>query len=178
MYHVTSRGNRQQTIFVHDRDRRFFLGLLAIICSHRRWACQGYCLMSNHYHVVVETPDADLSAGMQALNGEYAHYFNAVHGTVGHLFQARFHAVLVESDPHLAELSRYLALNPVRAGLARAARGWRWSSYPAIAADRSSPAFVDVQAILRLFGRDPERARTSFVRFVEEGEPTLSDLLR
>jgi putative transposase len=139
VYHVTSRGNRQQPIFVDDRDRHFFLGLLATICGRRRWSCRGYCLMTNHYHLVMETPDADLSAGMQALNGEYAHYFNFVHGTVGHVFQARFHAVLVESDPHLAELSRYLALNPVRAGLARAARDWRWSSYPAIAEDRSSP---------------------------------------
>jgi REP element-mobilizing transposase RayT len=174
IYHVTSRGNRQQPIFLEGRDYRFFLGLLGIVCSRRGWGCRGYCLMSNHYHVVVETPDADLSAGMQALNGEYAHYFNVVHGTVGHLFQARFHAVLVESDPHLAELSRYLALNPVRAGLARAARDWRWSTYPAIAEDRSSPAFVDVRAILGLFGRDRERARASFVRFVEDGGLTLS----
>jgi putative transposase len=178
VYHVTSRGNRQQPIFVDDRDRHFFLGLLATICGRRRWSCRGYCLMTNHYHLVMETPDADLSAGMQALNGEYAHYFNFVHGTVGHVFQARFHAVLVESDPHLAELSRYLALNPVRAGLARAARDWRWSSYPAIAEDRSSPTFVDVQAILGLFGRHNERARASFVRFVEDGGPTLPDPLR
>lgn len=132
--------------------------------------------MSNHYHFVVATPDADLSAGMQTLNGEYAHYFNLVHRAVGHLFQGRFLAVLVESDPHLAELSRYLALNPVRAGLAATARGWRWSSYPAIAEGRSSPAFVDVQRILGLFGRDPERARRSFVRFVEDGGQTLPGL--
>ena len=177
VYHVTSRGNRQEPIFVHDRDRRFFLGLLAAICKQRRWSCRGYCLMSNHYHVVVATPDADLSAGMHALNGEYAHYFNAVHGTVGHVFQARFHAVLVESDPHLAELARYLALNPVRAGLARTARDWQWSSFPAIANRLRSPAFVDVTAILELFGRDPERSRASFVRFVEDGEPTPPDSL-
>lgn len=119
VYHVTSRGNRREPIFVHDRDRRFFVGLLAAVCTDRRWSCRGYCLMPNHYHVVVATPDTDLSAGMHALNGEYAHYFNAVHGTVGHVFQARFHAVLVESDP--------------------------------------------------------ERSRASFVRFVEDGEPTHSD---
>ena len=175
VYHVTSRGNRRQQIFVDDRDREFFLGMLATICARRGWSCRGYCLMSNHYHVVVETPHADLSAGMQALNGEYAHYFNFVHGAVGHLFQARFHAVLVESDPHLAELSRYLALNPVRAGLARTARDWRWSSYPAIADSRSSPEFVDVQAILVLFGPEQDRARASFVRFVEDGELALPD---
>jgi putative transposase len=178
VYHVTSRGNRQQPIFVEDRDRRFFLGLLAMVCGRRRWTCRGYCLMSNHYHLVVETPDGDLSAGMHTLNGEYAHYFNFAHGLVGHLFQARFHAVLVESDPHLAELARYLARNPVRAGLARRARDWRWSSYPAIALKRPSPAFVDVPAILALFGRDGDRALASFVRFVEEGEPAYPDALR
>ena len=177
VYHVTSRGNRQQPIFLDDRDRHFFLGLLATICGRRRWSCRGYCLMSNHYHLVVATPNGDLSAGMHMLNGEYAHYFNFVHRVVGHVFQARFHAVLVESDPHLAELSRYLAGNPVRAGLARSARDWPWSSYRAIAEDRPSPAFVDVPAILGLFGRDRERARASFIRFVEEGEPAYSDTL-
>lgn len=178
VYHVTSRGNRQQPIFVDDRDREFFLGMLATICARRRWSCRGYCLMSNHYHVVVETPHADLSAGMQALNGEYAHYFNVVHGVVGHLFQARFFAVLVESDPHLAELSRYLALNPVHAGLAATPRAWHWSSYPAIAAGRSSPRFVDVRSILGLFGRDTRRARQAFVRFVEVDAVTLPGMSR
>ena len=178
LYHVTSRGNRKQPIFVVDRDRRFFLGLLAMICGRRSWSCRGYCLMSNHYHLVVETPNGDLSAGMHALNGEYAHYFNFAHGVVGHLFQTRFHAVLVESDPHLAELVRYLALNPVRAGLARGAREWRWSSYPAIAMKRPSPAFVDVPGILGVFGHDEERARASFVRFVEGSELAEPDVLR
>lgn len=167
VYHVTSRGNRRQPVFVDGRDREFFLGMLAITCARRRWSCRGYCLMPNHYHLVVETPDADLSSGMQGLNGEYAHHFNFFHGIDGHLFQGRFHAVLVESDPHLAELSRYIALNPVRAGLAATARDWRWSSYPAIAEGRPSPTFVDVQGILGLFGRDPERARKSLVEFVE-----------
>lgn len=178
VYHVTSRGNRKQPIFVDDHDRRFFLGLLSTICARRRWSCRGYCLMSNHYHLVVQTPSGDLSAGMHGLNGEYAHYFNFAHSLVGHVFQARFHAVLVESDPHLAELARYLALNPVRAGLARRARDWQWSSYRAIAMKRSSPTFVDVRGILGLFGHDRERARASFVRFVEDGELTYPGALQ
>ncbi|MGH3015056.1 MAG: REP-associated tyrosine transposase [Gaiellaceae bacterium] len=178
VYHVTSRGNRRQPVFVDRRDREFFLEMLAIICARRRWRCRGYCLMPNHYHLVVETPDADLSSGMQGLNGEYAHHFNFLHGTDGHLFQGRFHAVLVESDPHLAELSRYLALNPVCAGLAATARAWRWSSYPAIAEGRPSPPFVDVQGILEPFGRDYERARRSFVRFVEGDGVTLPGMSR
>jgi len=167
IYHVTARGNRRQPLFLDDHDHELFLGMLSTLGVRRRWRCHGYCLMPNHYHVVIETPDGDLSPGMQYLNGVYADHFNFFHGTDGHLFQGRFHAVLVESDPHLAELSRYLALNPVRAGLAATARDWRWSSYPAIAAGRRSPGFVDVQGILGLFGRNPERARKSLVDFVE-----------
>jgi putative transposase len=178
VYHVTSRGNRRQPVFVDGRDRKFFLEMLAIVCARRRWRCRGYCLMPNHYHLVVQTRDADLSAGMQGLNGEYAHHFNFFHGTDGHLFQGRFHAVLVESDPHLAELSRYLALNPVRAGLAATARAWRWSSYPAIAEGRPSPPFLDVEGILGLFGREPERARRSFVHFVEGDDVTVPGMSR
>jgi REP element-mobilizing transposase RayT len=176
IYHVTSRGNRRQPVFLDDRDRDVFLGMLATLGVRRRWRCHGYCLMPNHYHLVIETPQADLSSGMQFLNGGYADHFNFRHRMDGHLFQGRFHAVLVETDPHLAELSRYLALNPVRAGLAAGARGWRWSSYPAIAEGRPSPPFVDVDAILGLFGRDPERARRSFVDFVEG--PGHGDLRR
>jgi len=172
IYHVTARGNRRQPLFLEDRDRELFLAILATLGLRRAWRFHGYCLMPNHYHLVIETPNADLSAGMQYLNGVYADSFNYFHGTDGHLFQGRFHAVLVESDPHLAELSRYLALNPVRAGLAVTARDWRWGSYPAVAAGGGSPPFVDVQGILGLFGRNPERARRAFVRFVEsDGVP-------
>ena len=173
IYHVTSRGNRRQPIFLDDPDRELFLGMVAALGVRRHWRCHGYCLMPNHYHLVIETPHADLSPGMQFLNGGYADHFNFRHGTDGHLFQGRFHAVLVESDPHLAELARYLALNPVRAGLAATARAWRWSSYPAIADGRSSPRFVDVQRVLGLFGRDVPRARRAFVRFVEGEEMAL-----
>ena len=167
IYHVTSRGNRRQPIFLDDRDRRLFLEMVAVLTVHRGWACLGYCLMPNHYHLVVQTPNADLSAGMKWLNGGYAQSFNFFHRVDGHVFQGRFYAVLVESDPHLAELVRYLALNPVRAGLAETARQWRWSSYPAIAAGRPSARFVAADAILSLFGSDPTRARRSFVDFVE-----------
>lgn len=167
IYHVTSRENRRQPIFLDDRDRRLFLELLAVLGVHRRWRFLGYCLMPNHYHLVLRTPNADLSAGMHWLNGGYAQSFNFFHGLDGHVFQGRFHARLVESDPHLAELARYLALNPVKAGLVETARQWRWGSYPAIAAGRPSPRFVAVDALLGLFGPDPARARTSLVDFVE-----------
>ena len=168
---MTSRGNRRQILFINDLDRELFLGLLATISALRGWKCRGYCLMPNHYHLVLQTPNADLSAGMQRLNSEYAQCCNYFHGTDGHLFQGRFHAVLVESDWHLAELSRYLALNPVRAGLAATAREWPWSSYVAIAEDRPPPPFLAVESILAFFGRDRETARRSFLDFVDGGSP-------
>ncbi|MGH3007626.1 MAG: REP-associated tyrosine transposase [Gaiellaceae bacterium] len=171
IYHVTSRGNRRQTVFANDLERELFLALLATVSALRSWKCHGYCLMPNHYHLVLQTPNADLSGGMQRLNGEYAQCFNYFHGTDGHLFQGRFHAVLVESDWHLAELSRYLALNPVRAGLAATAREWRWSSYPAMAEGRPSLPFVAAESVLEFFGRDLETARKSFVDFVDGSSP-------
>jgi putative transposase len=123
--------------------------------------------MPNHYHLVLETPNADLPEGMQLLNGEYAQCFNRFHGYDGHVFRGRYYAVLIESDWHLAELSRYLALNPVRAGLTRSARQWQWSSYQAIAEGTAAPPFLTVEPVLAFFGHNLEGARTAFVDFVE-----------
>ena len=114
LYHVFARGNRKQSIFLADGDRSLFLDLLRKVKSRHAWEIHGYCLMNTHYHLLVETPAADLSVGMQRLNGEYAQWFNRGYGFVGHLFQGRFQAVLVESDGHLLELSRYLALKAFR----------------------------------------------------------------
>jgi putative transposase len=118
IYHVTCRGNRKEPIFLSDGDRILLLELVKKVRARRRWLIHSYCLMQNHYHLLLETPEADLSAGMQTINGEYAQWFNRDYGFVGHVFQGRFHAVLVESDWHLLELTRYIAMNPVRAGLA------------------------------------------------------------
>lgn len=173
IYHVTSRGNRRQETFVDSRDYQVFLALLAAISIRREWRCRGYCLMPNHYHLVLETPGADLSEGMQHLNGEYAQCFNRFHGYDGHVFQGRYYSILVESDWHLAELSRYLALNPVRAGLTRSAREWRWSSYRAMAEGTAAPPFLTVEPVLAFFGHSVERARKAFVDFVEGTLPLV-----
>ena len=122
--------------------------------------------MPNHYHLVVETPRADISRGMQRLNSGHAAWFNRRHGVGGHLFQGRFHAVLVESTAHLLELVRYLALNPVRGGLCRHPGGWRWSSYQAMTGAQRAPRFLTVNSILRNFGDEPARARERFADFV------------
>jgi REP-associated tyrosine transposase len=124
--------------------------------------------MPNHYHLVVETPEPDLSAGMQWLNGRYAQAFNHRHGLDGHLFQGRFHSLLVESDWHLLELSRYLALNPVKAELCRHPRQWAWGSYPAIAGLVRPRRFLAPDRTLAPFGRTRATARRRFEEFVND----------
>ena len=152
-------------MFADNPDRHFFLTLLGMVASRLSWRCQGYCLLPNHYHLVIETPNADLSAGMRELNGEYAQWFNRRHSVDGHLFQGRFHSVLVESQWHLVELVRYLALNPVRAGLCADPMDWPWASFPFLAGGRAGPRFLDKQSVLSLFGRDPVRAREALRAF-------------
>jgi putative transposase len=122
--------------------------------------------MPNHYHLVVQIANADLSVGMHRLNSSYAHHFNERHGLDGHLFQSRFHSVLVESDWHLLELSRYLALNPVRAGLCEDPSMWPWSSYAAVAGENSPDGFLNIDRLLAHFGVDRDRAQHSFRSFV------------
>jgi putative transposase len=168
LYHVFSRGNRKQAIFISDRDRTLFLALLRKIKTRRRWTLHGYCLMQNHYHLVVETPEPDLSVGMRHLNGEYAQWFNREYGFVGHLFQGRFQAIQVESDGHLLELSRYLALNPVSAGLCLAPTLWPWSSFAETLRPRTT-SLVSAKRVLAFFGPDEERAAKAFRTFVEDG---------
>jgi REP element-mobilizing transposase RayT len=155
-------------IFTTDGDRVLFLEILRQVVARRSWQLFAYCLMHNHYHLVLRTPDADLPAGMQALNGDYAQCFNKLHGLVGHVFQGRYHAVLVESDWHFLQLARYLALNPVRAGLCSSPAEWPWGSYRDIASGKASSP-TSSERTLRHFGRDLGVARAAFIEFVEGG---------
>jgi putative transposase len=168
-YHVTSRGNRRQLIFLDDGDRRFFLALLDRVVRHLPWRLHGYCLLETHYHLVIEASVAHLSAGMWRLNGTYAQCFNSRHGLDGHLFQGRFYAGAVEADGHLLELTRYLALNPVRAGLCSGPAGWPWSSYAALAGLRTAEPFLRIDRVLRSFSADRGRAQEILRRFVADG---------
>ena len=128
-YHVTSRGNRRQSIYHDDDDRRWFLAQRDRIVARCGWRLHSYCLMNNHFHLLIETPRPNLSAGMQRLKCEYAAYFNARHLLEGHLFKQRFDSRLIESEDHLDEVLRYIALNPVRAGLCEHPSEWPWSSF-------------------------------------------------
>jgi REP element-mobilizing transposase RayT len=170
IFHITARGNRLQPIFLCDRDRVHFLVLLATLVAARGWKVHAYCLMTNHYHLLVETPNGDLSAGLQWLNGRYAQWFNYVHGFSGHLFQGRFYSVLVESQHHLLELSRYIVLNPVRAGICRRAQDWPWSSYRECVQSASKASFLEVEWLVLQFGSNLEVARRRYATFVEEAQ--------
>ena len=139
IYHVTSRGNAHQAIVEDDADRFEFFAVLTGVLERYGWLCHAYCLMDNHYHLMVETPDGNLARGMARLNGLYTQRFNRRHQRIGHLFQGRYKAILVERESYLLELCRYLVLNPVRAGLVRRAAAYRWSSYRATAGDEPAP---------------------------------------
>ena len=116
VYHLTSRGNARQKVFFTDADRELFLKTLTRVVRRYDWVCHAYCLMANQFHLLVETPKANLSIGMRQLNGIYAQSFNRRHNRTGHLFQGRFKAILVERESHLLELCRYVVLNPARNG--------------------------------------------------------------
>ena len=170
LYHVTSRGSARQPIFMSDKDRSDFLDTLADVVGRYRWICPAYCLMDNHYHLVVETPQANLSRGMRQLNGVYTQVFNRRHGRVGHLFQGRYKAVLVEKESYLLELARYVVLNPVRAGLVSHPGDWKWSSYRATVGEEEPPPFLTVDWILGQFSERQPEAQKAYRSFVAEGK--------
>jgi putative transposase len=169
LYHVTSRGNAHESIFLDDGDRSRFLEILADVLKRFGWICHAYCLMTNHYHLLIETPDAGLSRGMQLLNGVYTQWFNRRHDRVGHLLQGRFKAILVEKESHLLALVRYVVLNPVRAKMVRSVRDWPWSSYRATAGQTEVPEFLTVDWVLSQLDPDRERAIRAYRRFIRQG---------
>jgi len=169
IYHITSRGNARQKIFLDDSDYLSFFSILGDVSGAFGWQCYAYCLMPNHYHLVLTTPTGELSRGMRQINGVYAQRFHFRHDSVGHVFQGRFKSIVVDREPYLLELCRYVVLNPVRAGLVKKCEGWRWSSYPATLGLGPKPSFLASDWLLGQFGKTPGRARSAFVKFVEDG---------
>ena len=169
LYHVTSRGNRQENIYLDDVDRSGFLAVLGNVCDRFQWTLHAYCLMTNHYHLVLETVDANLSRGMRQLNGVYTQRFNRHHGCVGHVFQGRYKAILVQKDAYLLALSRYVVLNPVRAQLVDQPGDWSWSSYRAMIGLEPAPAWLTTDWVLSQFGHERTQAIRVYIRFVWEG---------
>ena len=169
LYHVTSRGNERKNIYASGEDRKRFLEILAMAVDRYGWICHAYCLMENHYHIVVETPRGNLSNGMRQLNGVYTQYFNIKHRRNGHLFQGRFKAVLVEKETHLLELTRYVVLNPVKAKICDMAGAYEWSSYNSMIGVAKKPVFLFTDWILSQFGSNRKIAVRKYEEFVNEG---------
>jgi putative transposase len=169
VYHVTARGNAREKIFFDDQDRETFISILEAVVKRYNWLCHAYCLMDNHYHLLIETPDANLSMGMRQLNGIFTQKHNRKHNRIGHVFQGRFKAILVDKDNHLLELCRYLVLNPVRAGMVEEAEKWPWSSYLATAGLKPVPVCLSVDWILGLFGSKRKAAQKMYRELVQEG---------
>jgi len=169
LYHVTSRGNARSEIYLDDEDRLNWLALFNDVCSRFNWVCHAYCLMSNHYHVVAETVEGNLAKGMRQLNGVYTQTFNRRHQRVGHVFQGRYKAILVEKDSYLLELSRYVVLNPVRAHRVKDVADWPWSSYCATIIQAQPLPSLQVDGLLSQFGSNREQAIARYQNFVRAG---------
>jgi len=169
IYHLGSRGVRRLPVFTDDRDRLVFLDWLDLTVERYEWELHTYCLMTNHFHLLLTTPQANVSAGMQYLNSCYAQWFDWRHGFEGHVFERRFWSKLITTDEHLFETARYIVLNPVRAGLCSSAGEWRWSSYRStVTGVRDGPRLSPW--LIGQFGRTAEEARAAFARFVRGGE--------
>ncbi|MCW2994204.1 MAG: toxin RelE [Conexibacter sp.] len=150
MFHVYARGNRKADISRDDVDCRTYVGLLGAVVTRMRWTCLAYCLMPNHVHLLLTTPEPNLGRGMQRLHGRYAETFNARHGEVGHVFQGRYGAVAVTDDAQLLTTVGYIAANPVSAGLVADPAAWRWSSHRAISGLEVAPPWLAAGTLLEL----------------------------
>jgi REP element-mobilizing transposase RayT len=166
-YHVTLRGARQLPIYFDDRDRRLFLSLLKRVVRKFGWRCYAWCLMDNHFHLLIELTRPSLSNGMFTLNYAYACWLNRRHGYKGHAFDRRFGARWIETTPHLLGASRYIVLNPVRAGVCPRPEDHPWSSYRGLVG-LEPPLFEESEWLLAQFGQTRERAIENYIAFVED----------
>lgn len=184
VYHVTARGNLRRDIYLDDDDRRAFLGILADACDRDSLVCHAFCLMDNHYHLLVETPLANIGTAMHRLNCLYANRFNRMHEREGHVFERPYRAWVMRGGRREMEAARYIARNPIRAGLCAAAEAWPWSSYAATVGLVPRPGFVSTARVRMWFGGDDDEALDRYRSFVESGvdqpyaRPSLDHLLR
>ena len=168
IHHVVARGNAGQTIFRDDEDGQVFLSRLSHVCGELGWTCWSYCLMNNHYHLLLHTAHPNLSAGMRDVNSGFARRWHKRHYTGGHLFQGRFFSSLIQRDAHALAVARYIAMNPVHAGLCDSPEEWVWSSHRDACAGIRSGA-CDPRPLLEHFGGDPSAACDAYRRFVSDG---------
>jgi putative transposase len=174
VYHVTSRGNEKRAIYQDDMDRQMFLDILHKVNKRYNWHCHAYCLMTNHYHLLIETPDGNLSKGMRQINGVYTQGFNRRHERSGHLFQGRYKSILIQKESHLLEVCRYVVLNPVRAKMTQAPEEWKWGSYRStVGIDKAHPCLTP-DWILGRFAQRRRAARRMYQEFVLAGIGDIS----
>ncbi len=184
VYHVTARGNVRQDIYLGDEDREAFLGFVSQAHERERLICHAYCLMGNHYHLLVETPEANLGSAMHRINCLHANRFNRVYGRQGHVFERPYRAWIMHGGRRELETARYIARNPVRAGLCASPELWPWSSYAATIGLAECPSFLSTERLASWFGTDANEARERYRAFVESGtdapyeRPALESLLR
>jgi putative transposase len=166
VHHVFARGNNRRVIYVDDADRQRYLRLLGMTVARKRWTCLGYCLMQNHVHLLIETPEPNLGAGMAYVHSLYAQTFNERHGFVGHVFQGRYGATRVRSDEQLWTVARYIARNPVEAGLCERPDEWLWSSHTAVLSGLS-PSWLNTARLLEFLGSAIAEGRRSYASLTE-----------
>jgi REP element-mobilizing transposase RayT len=168
LYHVFARGNARAAIFDDDADYATNLGMLTKTIKRFDWLCHSFCLMPNHFHLLLETPEPNLAAGMHVLNLSYARYFNWRYRRVGHLFQGPYKSIAIRDDDHFLEVTRYLALNPVRAGLVTDPADWRWTSFRATAGTEAVPEFLQTDRVRSFFRSQHSSGGVEFAAFVRE----------
>lgn len=175
-YHVTSKGTNEQAVFLDDEDRAVFLNVLDGVVSRFGWLVHSYVMMENHYHLVVEVPNANLSKGMRQLNGVYTQHFNRRHGREGSLFQGRFRSILFEPVDYLLPLCRHVVLNPVRVKETRSPNTYRWSSHRATAGAMKCPGWLATESVLSSFGKRLKENQTKYKEYVKAGVGEASPL--
>ena len=169
-YHVMARGVRKSYLFVDDVDRRRFLKLVTVAVERYGCLCYAYCLMGNHFHLVIQTPRANISSFMQHLNGGYAKYFNWRHKYTGHVYEGRFKSPVIEDSLYLGNAIAYIARNPVEALLVKSAEEWKWSSYRATVGKCVCPGFLTLDWLSRAFQAESlEASRHLFSMAVDDG---------
>ena len=181
-YHIMSRGNERSDIFKNKQDYQNFLTIFSDVIERYNWQSFAYCLMPNHYHLLIKTHKPNLSLGMRQLNGKYTQEFNIKHKRVGHLFQGRFKSVLVEEENYKNELIRYINLNPKRANLVKSLKNWKYNSYLEIIGEKNKTNGVDIKAVLDQFDEESQdRARINYLEYIHskvEEDPSIDNLKR
>ena len=180
-YHIMSRGNDGNTIFQNTKDYNIFLETFADVLQDYNWICYAYCLMPNHYHLLVKTPDPNLSMGMRQLNGKYTQKFNIKNKKNGHLFQGRYKSLLIDMDSYQHEVIRYIALNPVRAKLVKDPSDWLWSSHRAMAGiDNNLNKCLHLSFVRNLFDHRDEYAQSNYLKYLSDRieDDTLRDKMK